>query len=108
MRSATKQTKAQEKPARRRFLKGALAATAGTAAAVAMPSVSRAQTVTLKMQGSWGKADIFNEMASEYVSRVEAMAGGRLKIDYLVSGAVVKAFQVQDATHKGVLVQPTR
>ena len=32
-----------------------------------------------------------------------AMAGGRLKIDYLASGAVVKAFQVQDACHKGVL-----
>ena len=31
------------------------------------------------------------------------MSGGRLKIDLLPSGAVVKAFQVQDATHKGVL-----
>jgi TRAP-type mannitol/chloroaromatic compound transport system substrate-binding protein len=31
------------------------------------------------------------------------MAGGRLKIDYLPDGAVVKAFQVQDAAHKGVL-----
>jgi TRAP-type mannitol/chloroaromatic compound transport system substrate-binding protein len=31
------------------------------------------------------------------------MAGGRLKIQYLISGAVVKAFRVQDAVHKGVL-----
>jgi TRAP-type mannitol/chloroaromatic compound transport system substrate-binding protein len=31
------------------------------------------------------------------------MAGGRLKIDLLAAGAVVKAFQVQDACHKGVL-----
>jgi TRAP-type mannitol/chloroaromatic compound transport system substrate-binding protein len=31
------------------------------------------------------------------------MSGGRLKINYLVSGAVVKSFQVQDAVHKGVL-----
>ena len=88
---------------RRRFLKVGAGATAGAAAAVAMPQISRAQTVTLKMQGSWGAADIFNEMAQEYVKRVQDMAGGRLKIDYLNSGAVVKAFQVQDAVHKGVL-----
>ncbi len=31
------------------------------------------------------------------------MAGGRLKIDFLTSGAVVAAFQVQDAVHQGVL-----
>ncbi len=91
------------KPTRRRFLKGAAGVGAGAVAAVAMPNVSRAQTVTLRMQGAWGAADIFNEMAEEYVTRVEAMAGGRLKIEYLVSGAVVKAFQVQDAVHNGVL-----
>ncbi len=88
---------------RRRFLKGAAGVGAGAVAAVAMPNVSRAQTVTLRMQGAWGAADIFNEMAQEYVARVEAMAGGRLKIEYLVSGAVVKSFQVQDAVHNGVL-----
>ncbi|MCG8354254.1 MAG: TRAP transporter substrate-binding protein, partial [Kiloniellales bacterium] len=37
------------------------------------------------------------------VKRVNDMSGGRLKIEYLNSGAVVKAFQVQDAMHKGVL-----
>ena len=31
------------------------------------------------------------------------MAGGRLRIDYLVAGAVVKPFEVMDATSKGVL-----
>jgi len=55
------------------------------------------------MQGSWGGKDIFNDMAVDYVKRVNEMAGGRLKIDYLISGAVVKAFQVQDAVNKGVL-----
>ncbi len=88
---------------RRRFLKAATATAAGATAAIAFPQVSRAQTVTLKMQGAWGASDIFNEMAMEYVNRVDAMAGGRLKIDYLVSGAVVKAFQVQDAVSEGVL-----
>ena len=88
---------------RRRFLKGGAVVAGAAAATVAMPNVSRAQTVTLKMQGSWGAKDIFSDMARQYVSRVEAMAGGRLKIDYLPSGAVVQAFQVQDACHKGVL-----
>ena len=89
---------------RRRFLKGgATAAAAAATAAVAFPQVSRAQTVTLKMQSSWGATSPFQEMAKQYVERVEAMAGGRLKIDLLPAGAVVKAFQVQDACHSGVL-----
>jgi TRAP-type mannitol/chloroaromatic compound transport system substrate-binding protein len=95
--------KAKHDATRRKFLRGGAAAAVGATAAVAMPNVSRAQTVTLKMQGAWGAKDVFNDMAVEYVDRVNAMAGGRLKIDYLVSGAVVKAFQVQDAVHKGVL-----
>ena len=88
---------------RRRFLKGAGVATAGATAALAFPQVSRAQTVTLKMQSSWGATSPFQDMAKQYVERVEAMSGNRLKIDLLPSGAVVKAFQVQDAVHKGVL-----
>src|SRR5215207_10715444 len=83
---------------RRRFL-----ATGGLAAAatIAMPQVSRAQTATLKMQGSWGAKDVFNEMAMDYVERVNAMAGGRLKIDYLVGGSVVHPFQVFAGVHGG-------
>ena len=88
---------------RRRFLKGAGVATAGATAALAFPQVSRAQTKTLKMQSSWGATSPFQDMAKQYVERVEAMSGNRLKIDLLPSGAVVKAFQVQDACHKGVL-----
>ncbi len=96
---ATKKTKVS----RRKFIKtGAVVAGAGVAT-LAMPNVSRAQTKTLKMQSSWGATSPFQDMAKEYVVRVDAMAGGRLKIDLLPSGAVVKAFQVQDAVHKGVL-----
>ncbi|MBI4123521.1 MAG: twin-arginine translocation signal domain-containing protein, partial [Betaproteobacteria bacterium] len=95
----------QEKPqaSRRKFLKGATAAATG-AAALGFPMIGRTQSpVVLKMQGAWGAKDIFNEMAEEYVKRVNEMAGGRLRIDYLVAGAVVKAFEVMDATSKGVL-----
>ncbi len=88
------------KSSRRRFLKGGAAL---GAAAVAMPSVARAEPITLKMQSSWGAKAIFQTMAQQYVDRVEAMSGGRLKIDLLPAGAVVKAFQVQDACNDGVI-----
>lgn len=88
---------------RRRFIKGGAIAAGAAVGTVAMPNVSRAQTVELKMQGSWGAESIFSDMARQYVERCEKMSGGRLKIDYLPAGAVVKAFQVQDACADGVL-----
>ena len=91
------------KPARRRFLGAAGAAAAGTAA-LTVPMISVAQSpVVMKMQGAWGAKDIFNDMAQEYVTRVNDMSGGRLRIDFLVAGAVVKPFEVMDAVNKGVL-----
>jgi TRAP-type mannitol/chloroaromatic compound transport system substrate-binding protein len=100
---ATADTKAKKTTSRRGVLTGAAGAAVGGAAAVAMPNVSRAQTVTLKMQSSWGATSPFQDMARQYIDRVEAMAGGRLKVDLLPAGAVVKAFQVQEACHRGVL-----
>jgi TRAP-type mannitol/chloroaromatic compound transport system substrate-binding protein len=98
--------KRETKGSRRGFLKTIAAAGVATAAgggALVAPNVSRAQTVTLKMQGSWGAKDVFNEFAEDYVKRVNEMAGGRLKIDYLLGGSVVHPFSVQDAVHAGVL-----
>jgi TRAP-type mannitol/chloroaromatic compound transport system substrate-binding protein len=88
---------------RRKFLTGAAATAAGGAALLAAPNISRAQTTTLKMQGAWAPQDILNEFAEDYVARVNEMGGDRLKIDYLVSGSVVKPFSVHDAVHSGVL-----
>jgi len=93
--------KNNERLNRRRFLKGGAVTAAAAAGMVAMPNVSRAQTTTLKMQGSWSAKDVFNEMAMDYVERVNKMAGARLKIDYLVGGAVVHPFQVFDGVHGG-------
>ena len=95
----------QEKPqaSRRKFLKGAAATATGTAA-LGFPMIAKSQSpIVIKMQGSWGAKDIFNEMAEEFVKRVNEMAGGRLRVDYLVAGAVVKPFEVMDAVSKGVL-----
>jgi TRAP-type mannitol/chloroaromatic compound transport system substrate-binding protein len=92
-----------EAVSRRRFLKGA-AVGAGAGAAAGFPMIVKSQSpIVLKMQGSWGAKDIFNEMAEEYVKRVNEMSGGRLRIDFLVAGAVVKPFEVMDAVSKGVL-----
>ncbi|HEX6980921.1 MAG TPA: TRAP transporter substrate-binding protein [Alphaproteobacteria bacterium] len=98
------ESKSNRANSRRSFLKTVAAGgVAAAASSIAAPNISRAQTVVLKMQGSWGAQDIFNEMAEDYAKRVNEMAGGRLKIDYLVGGAVVKPFSVQDAVHSGVL-----
>ncbi|KAB2851351.1 MAG: TRAP transporter substrate-binding protein [Hyphomicrobiaceae bacterium] len=86
---------------RRKMLKAGGVAAAAAAGTIAMPQVSRAQTAVLKMQGSWGAKDVFNEMAMDYVNRVNAMAGGRLKIDFLVGGSIVHPFQVFDGVHGG-------
>ena len=91
------------KASRRKFLTGTAAAATG-AATLGFPMIAKSQSpIVIKMQGSWGSADIFNEMAQEYVNRVNEMAGGRLRIDYLLAGAVVKPFEVMDAVSKGVL-----
>ena len=100
--NVTDDVTAKSKASRRKFLKAGAVGAAG-ATTVAFPMVSFAQTTTLKMQGSWGSGSPFTTMAKQYTDRVEQMSGGRLKIDYLPSGAVVKAFQVQDACNKGVL-----
>jgi TRAP-type mannitol/chloroaromatic compound transport system substrate-binding protein len=121
------QSQDQATPTRRRFLRGATLGAAGAAAVGLLASCSKPpepapekkvdagkapeapaaavkpSTVVLKMQGAWGAKDIFNEMAEEFVKRVNEMSEGRLRIDYLVAGAVVKPFEVMDAVSKGVL-----
>ncbi len=87
---------------RKFFSKAATAAVAAPVAGFPMISVAQAPIV-LKMQGSWGANEIFTDMAKQYVDRVNEMAGGRLRIEYLPAGAVVKPFEIIDAVSKGVL-----
>lgn len=89
---------------RRGLLKtAAIGAAAASAGSLAMPQVSRAQTVTLRFQSTWPQRDIFHEFAGDYVKRVNDMAGGRLRIELLAAGAVVGAFQLLDAVSSGSL-----
>jgi TRAP-type mannitol/chloroaromatic compound transport system substrate-binding protein len=89
---------------RRAFLKtGAAAAAAGTVA-VAMPNVAPAQDAQVwKFQSTWPAKDIFHEYASDFVNRVNEMAGGKLKLELLAAGSVAKALEVQDAIISGTL-----
>jgi len=90
--------RARSKVSRRGFL--------GAAAAVAaVPVVAKAQQapISLRFQSTWPTKDIFHEYALDYAKKVNEMSGGRLKIDVLPAGAVVKAFDLIDAVHKGTL-----
>ncbi len=91
-----------EAKTRRSFIKGAAAAS--VAAAVAAPTVVRAQdAIVWKFQSTWPAKDIFHEFAQDYVNRVNEMSTGKLKLDLLAAGAVAKAFEVQDAVLAGTL-----
>jgi len=89
-------------PARRKFLAGAAAATG--AAITGFPMISVAQSpISLRWQSTWPAKDIFHEFAIDYAKKVNDMSGGRLKIEVLPAGAVVKAFDLIDAVSKGTL-----
>jgi len=93
----------QTQVTRRRFLSGATAGAAG-AATLGFPMIARAQTpISLRWQSTWPAKDIFHEYALDYAKKVNEMSGGKLKIEVLPAGAVVKAFDLIDAVHKGTL-----
>ncbi len=96
---SVEQTSDVSQPRRRRFIGASLTG----AAALGMPMVSRAQTVSLRFQSTWPSKDIFHEYANDFAKKVNDMAGGRLKIEVLPAGAVVPAFQLLEAVNKGTL-----
>jgi TRAP-type mannitol/chloroaromatic compound transport system substrate-binding protein len=87
------------KPSRRRFLSGAAGA-----ALLGVPTITVAKApLVMRWQSSWPAGDIFHEYALDFAARVNAMSGGRLKIEMLPAGAVVKAFDLIDAVSRGRL-----
>jgi TRAP-type mannitol/chloroaromatic compound transport system substrate-binding protein len=89
---------------RRSFLKKAAVGVAGATAATALPTIHVAQApVTMRWQSTWPTKDIFHEYAQDYAKKVNDMSGGRLRIEVLPAGAVVKAFDLIDAVSKGTL-----
>lgn len=89
---------------RRSFLtKSALAGGVATGSMLAAPAVLAQSPLVVKMQTSWNDANIWQDFARDYATRVEEMSGGRMKIDVLPAGAVVGAFQVLDAVNDGLI-----
>lgn len=88
---------------RRNFLSGAAAA-AGGVAALGFPAISKAaEPITLRFQSTWPSKDIFHEYAIDFTEKVNSMSSGKLRIEILPAGAVVKAFDLLDAVNKGTL-----
>ena len=89
---------------RRSFLtKSVVAGGAATGAMLAAPAVLAQAPLVIKMQTSWNDANIWQDFARDYATRVEEMSGGRVKVDVLPAGAVVAAFQVLDAVNDGLI-----
>lgn len=88
-----------QKPSRRDFLAGTAAA-----AALGFPTIAAARApITLRFQSTWPAQDIFHEYALDFAAKVNAMSGGKLRIEVLPAGAVVKAFDLIDAVSRGRL-----
>ncbi len=100
--SNEKTKKQKPETSRRKFLAGAAASAAG-AATLGFPMISSAATVSMRWQSTWPTKDIFHEYALDFASKVNAMSGGRLKIEVLPAGAVVKPFELLDAVSRGTL-----
>ena len=87
-----------------RFTRRNLVGSAGIGlAAIAAPSVARAQTKRWRMVTSWPKRLPGPGMSAERVAeRIAALSGGRLSITVHAAGEVVPAFEVLDAVGGGV------
>jgi TRAP-type mannitol/chloroaromatic compound transport system substrate-binding protein len=97
------QAAAKDRASRRSFLKRAALGAAGAAVATAPTIIVAQAPVSLRFQSTWPTKDIFHEYALDYAKKVNEMSGGRLKIEVLPAGAVVKAFDLLDAVAKGTL-----
>ncbi len=98
-----KQVPLNARPGSRRKFVATSASASGAALATGFPTVSKAQTISLRFQSTWPSKDIFHEYAHDFTKKVNDMSGGRLKIEVLPSGTVVPAFQLLEAVNKGTL-----
>jgi TRAP-type mannitol/chloroaromatic compound transport system substrate-binding protein len=95
-------TTQQPQGSRRKFLRGAAAATG--AATLGFPMIVKAQgPISMRWQSTWPTKDIFHEFATDFAKKVNDMTGGDLRIEVLPAGAVVPAFGLLDAVSKGTL-----
>ena len=101
----SEKSSASKKATRRKFL---LAAGATGAATIAMPQVSSAQTTTMKLQTRGPPTTSSPNMPAVLHQKVNDMAGGRLKIDVLHGGAVVRPSRCSSGVEAARSTWPTR
>lgn len=70
---------------------------------VPVTAPAQSKPIVLKMQSPVPVASVIYENFKMYADMVEKMSGGRVKIEALPAGAVVGAFEILDATSRGVL-----
>ena len=68
-----------------------------------MTAKAQQSPVALRLHGAWSAKDIFHEYALDFCKKINDMAGARLRVEMLPSGAVVKPQELLDAVHKGVI-----
>jgi TRAP-type mannitol/chloroaromatic compound transport system substrate-binding protein len=61
------------------------------------------QQFKLKMQATWPAGSALFTNFKMFADRVKVLSGGRLEIEPLPAGAIVPAFEVLDATSRGVI-----
>ncbi len=77
---------------------------AALVAGFALAASAQAQAPkTLTMQASWPASSMFMDNFNLFAERVNKTTGGKLQIKALAAGTIVPAFEVTDATHKGVI-----
>lgn len=78
----------------------------GLAVAPNVPAMAQApagKTYTWKLQSTWPQANLLTDSVNNLVKSIDEMSAGRLKIEPSPAGQLVPAFEVLDATHKGVI-----
>ncbi len=69
-----------------------------------VPGSATAQApIRWKVQSAWPPTSIIQDAAKLLVEMIEKNSGGRLKLELLPAGAIVPAFEIQDAVNRGVL-----
>lgn len=77
-----------------------------TALVTIFPVVAAAQApkpVVLKIQSSFTSGTDYYDNLTMFAEMVEKASGGRLKVEHLPPGAIVGAFEVLDATNRGLI-----
>ncbi len=73
------------------------------ALAFTAPSADAAKTTKLKVQTALTATSMYMDILKSFAANLKAMSGGRLELEMLPAGAVVKTNEIHDAVSSGVV-----